>query len=209
MAECCPLETFPVQPSVTHTNLLASDASSSDATSELIPPTHCTIGDLPEKALVPTKELAEIRVYFYGPLVIFSYSATNPPPSILVRRVKYSAIPYMRCTTTNKKDAFNRAPSLERIRIDLRYVDFRINMNKVVTRAAFMRLLRALLPPVKDSGSKYRLPEWHVVCLRCGEVIPHHYTDKVWNGRYLDHRRDPRCNMHKTKPQAVQTVVFG
>ena len=63
-------------------------------------------------------------------------------------------------------------------------------MNKVVTRAAFMRLLRALLPPVKDSGSKYRLPEWHVVCLRCGEVIPHHYTDKVWNGRYLDHRRD-------------------
>ncbi len=31
-------------------------------------------------------------------------------------------------------------------------------MNKVVTRAAFMRLLRALLPPVKDAGNKYRLP---------------------------------------------------
>ncbi len=203
IAECCLLDTFPMQPGVTHTDFLASDPSSSDASSEFIPPTYSTFPNLPGKALVPTKELAEIRVYFHGPPVVFSYSATNPPPSILVRRVKYSVIPYMRRTKTNKQDASIRDPSFERLPIDLRYVDFRVNMNKVVTRAAFMRLLRALLPPVKDAGNKYRLPEWHVVCLRCREVIPHHYTDKIWNGRYSDHRRDPRCKMHETKPPAV------
>ncbi len=126
IAECCPLDTFPMQPGVTHTDFLASDPSSSDDSSDFIPPTYSIIPDLPGKALVPTKELAEIRVYFHGPPVVFSYSATNPPPSILVRRVKYSVIPYMRRTKTNKQDASIRDPSFERLPIDLRYVDFRV-----------------------------------------------------------------------------------
>lgn len=78
--------------------------------------------------------------------------------------------------------------------IDLCYVEFGLDMNTDITRTAFGLTLQALVPPARTPGVReYSVLEWDIACRRCGTVVRHYYTDKFWNGRYLEHRKERRC----------------
>ena len=67
-------------------------------------------------------------------------------------------------------------------------------MNADITRGDFGLTLQGLAPLSRKPGERnHSVTEWEIVCRRCEAVVKHYHTDKFWNGRYLAHRKDPKC----------------
>lgn len=197
----CGTGTIPIESVSSHILPPVLSPSLLDSLSAFIQPTNPTTIAHPSTAL---KELAEVRIFFYGPPISFSYGGRNPAgPAplnpILARRIECS-IPQLLRYKANGQDPPPHPASIEGMKIDLRYVDFRIDMRKGITREQFMQYLREFVPPVMSSDVVYGVREWKIVCLRCRENIWHLISDEFWNGRYLAHRSDPQCEMHDLTP---------
>ena len=145
-------------------------------------------------ALFPT-EGPTIRVHFDGPEAPYRYEYDLPPigPSI-PPRIAASVASHLRRIKSNEVDRLSLSASFEGTQIDLCYVDFGLDMNADITRGDFGLTLQGLAPLAHKPGARnHSVTQWEIVCRRCGAVVKHCHTDKFWNGRYLAHRKDPKC----------------
>lgn len=143
----------------------------------------------------------QILIFYRGPQVVYNYTCNPPPMSYrLTRRIDLSISAHLRYAEAQQtyRDFRNHIPLLEEgTEIDLRYVDFPHDINLNTTRTEFGILLQNLAPPIPpEVGSELRLhtvSQWDIVCRRCGEAITHYSTDKFWNTRYIQHRKESEC----------------
>lgn len=147
------------------------------------------------------QELAQVRAHLYGPMVACLINEFDGNLLALAPLINPSLAAHTRRFMEFGQDPALRPPSVRGIEINMCYADFSIGMH--ITREEFRRTLQRLMVPNTGVPQHYVL-DWAIVCTRCGEAVTHYYADDLWNGRYIEHRRDPRCRTQELNLRAAQ-----
>ncbi|KJA14022.1 hypothetical protein HYPSUDRAFT_59588 [Hypholoma sublateritium FD-334 SS-4] len=188
-----------------HTPPPTASAPSSHAPPVAVQHTHTTDHQALTVSHALSQESAQVQVHLSGPAVTWlveEFGANlHLTTDALATRIRLSRAAYTRRIIQFGQDPALRAPSAGAVEINMCYADYSVGMD--VTREALKRTLgRLALPNSGDLG--HCVSEWVIVCRRCGEGVTHYYADELWNGRYIAHRRDPRCTRKQMKLRLAQ-----
>ncbi|KJA14016.1 hypothetical protein HYPSUDRAFT_467151 [Hypholoma sublateritium FD-334 SS-4] len=154
---------------------------------------------------VPGKDMVVVHLHLRSPAVACRLPLPLPPALKDDPHIVGAMIAHARRFRTFGLDPALRRPSAQDIEIDLCRVDCAYSVR--ATGAHFYRSARALMPRAVGGRWEYEL-EWDILCAHCGALVPHGEADKVWNGRFLKHRRecDARCAVAR---QVGEAAMWG
>ncbi|KJA14300.1 hypothetical protein HYPSUDRAFT_59463 [Hypholoma sublateritium FD-334 SS-4] len=158
---------------------------------------HAHTTSNPATTVQPTDDTVEVRINYGGPLSLWCYGRPNAPAvhPIVENHIDFAHTAHQRRLNAHGQDPLLAPPSDEGTHIDLRYLDFGLNMSDFPTRASFKAMLDAFAPP--EIGERW--PEWEIVCRRCGAAVKHFHTDARWNGVYLAHLGSRYCQEREAR----------
>ena len=172
---------------------------------------------IPRTTAYGSHDLPQILVFYRGEPSIYLFGYGRDAAELddhVWRRVGMSVTAHLRRAATHAAQNPGAPPPMLGIGvpIDLRYIDFPLDINLDTTRTAFGIILQELAPPgpLGVSGGRgrrlYTVSEWDILCRRCGMAIRHFCTDEFWNGRYILHLREEVC---RNATQSVGTRLNG